>query len=82
MTTVETIRQYILDSFLSDEDEISFRNDEDLLKVLNSLQILRTIIELERLFDLKVDNSELTPENLGTVERLADFVDRKHCQQA
>jgi acyl carrier protein len=80
MSTEETIRRYILDSYLSAEDDATFRNDEDLLKVLNSLQILRTIIELERLFDMKVDNSELTPENLGTVERLAAFIDRKTCQ--
>jgi acyl carrier protein len=45
--------------------------------VLDSLQILRMIIDLETEHAIKVENSELTPENLGTVERLAAFIEKK-----
>ena len=79
MTVEETIRKYIVEAYLSNDDA-GFRNDQDLLLVLNSLQLLRMLIELERLFDVRIDNSEVTPENLGTVERLATFITTKQSQ--
>ena len=80
MTDLEAaIRNYIVTSYLNGQ-AASFRNDEDLLMVLDSLQILRLLIDLEAEHSIKVDNSELTPDNLGTVERLAAFIVRK--QQA
>jgi len=77
MKTEQAVRDYILRSFLNNGAEASLRNDEDLLMVLDSLQILRMLIDLEVEYSIKVDNSELTPENLGTVEKLAAFIERK-----
>jgi acyl carrier protein len=74
----QTIHDYIGESFLSAEDAVSFRVDDDLLKALDSLQILRMLIDLEAKYSIAVDNSELTPENLGTVQKLAAFIARKH----
>ena len=80
MTDLEAaIRHYIVASYLNGQ-AASFRNDEDLLMVLDSLQILRLLIDLEAEHSIKVENSELTPDNLGSVERLAAFIARK--QQA
>ena len=75
--TEQAVRDYILRSFLSNGSAANLRNDEDLLLVLDSLQILRMLIDLEVEYSIKVDNSELTPENLGTVEKLAAFIERK-----
>jgi len=78
MTAIEkTIRQYIEGSFLDDEQAVDLRNDDDLLLVLDSLQVLRMLMDLEAEYSIKVEHSELTPENLGTIERLATFIDRK-----
>jgi acyl carrier protein len=82
MNTLETIRRYIVESYLTDEEASTFGNDDNLLLVLNSLQILRTVIELERLFDVQVDNSELLPENLGTIEKLAALINRKRYHES
>jgi acyl carrier protein len=77
MTNIEqSIRDYIQSSFLTGGDGEA-RADDDLLTVLDSLQILRMLMDLEAKYSIKVDNSELSPENLGTVERLAAFVARK-----
>jgi acyl carrier protein len=73
----ERIRSAILASFLGDERAETFRNDDDLLQILDSLQILRLLVDLESHYQFKVDNSELLPENLATVEKLAAFVSRK-----
>lgn len=75
--TEQAVRDYILRSFLSNGSAANLRTDEDLLMVLDSLQILRMLIDLEVEYSIKVDNSELTPENLGTVQKLAAFIERK-----
>jgi acyl carrier protein len=78
MTNIEqAIREYIQGSFLTGGDGESLRDDDDLLTVLDSLQVLRMLMDLEAKYSIKVDNSELSPENLGTIERLAAFVARK-----
>lgn|GEM_PF-3289334 len=80
MTRIEaTIRDYIQQSFLEDGSKAAaeLRGNEDLLTLLDSLQILRMLMDLESQFEIKVDNSELTPENLGTIERLAEFIHKK-----
>ena len=75
---IETrIRGYIVESFLTKTQAQSFRNDEDLLKVLDSLQILRMVVHLESSFGIKIADGELTAENLGSVQNLAAFVARK-----
>ena len=76
----QVIREYITNSFLAGDDAATFRSDDDLLTILDSLQILRMLIDLESQFSIKVDNSELSPDNLGTVERLAAFVARKQTE--
>lgn len=78
----QTIRDYILSQFLAGGDAATFRDDDDLLTVLDSLQVLRLLIDLEARYSIKVDNSELSPENLGTVEKLAAFVNCKRQESA
>jgi acyl carrier protein len=76
------IRDYIVSSFLESADAAALRDDDDLLMVLDSLQILRLLMDLETRYSIKVDNSELSPDNLGTVEKLAAFVARKRQEAA
>jgi len=83
MTRIEkNIREYIDSSFLDNghatSGELSI--EADLLTILDSLQILRMRLELKAQCAIKGDNSELTPDYLGTIKRLAEFIDRK--QQA
>lgn len=78
MSATHEIRSYIRDSFLApDEQDTIIRDDDDLLKILDSLQILRMVVDLEATYSIQVDNSELTPENLGSIDKLAEFIDRK-----
>ncbi|HEY2414895.1 MAG TPA: acyl carrier protein [Pirellulaceae bacterium] len=76
-TVEQTIRDYIENSFLAEDQMVALGNDDDLLIVLDSLQILRMLMDLETEYSIRVDPSEFTPENLGSVQRLADFVGRK-----
>jgi acyl carrier protein len=71
------IHGYIVESFLDEAQAHNFRDDEDLLKVLDSLQILRMVVHLESEFGIKIGDGDLTPENLGSVEKLSALVARK-----
>ena len=71
------VRDYILTAFLTGARGAVLRNDDDLLMVLDSLQMLRMLIDMEAQFSIRVDNSEMLPENLGTIEKLAAFIARK-----
>jgi acyl carrier protein len=73
----DQIRAFIIEAYLTPAQAETFRDDDDLLRMLDSLQILRLVIHLESAFGIKVDNSELAPENLGSVAKLADLVRRK-----
>lgn len=71
------VRTYIVESFLTSADAAEFSNDDDLLTLLDSLEILRTIVALEAKFSIKVLDSELSVENLGSVAKIAAFLARK-----
>jgi acyl carrier protein len=72
----EWVRTHLVESFL-DGPAASLADDDDLLTVLNSLEVLRMVLDLEGQFSIQIDNSELTAENLGTVRRIAAFVAEK-----
>jgi acyl carrier protein len=77
MTIKDTIHEYLADSFIAEGQTATVADDDDLMEVLDSLQILRMVPELEQQFSIHVDNGDLTPENFGSVEKLAAFVARK-----
>ena len=87
MTDIEeTIHNYIQSSFLADGQSTGVGSgnsadglgtNDDLLAILDSLQILRMLLDLEAEYSIKVENSELTPDNLGTISRLASFIAKK-----
>jgi len=70
------------DGRLSSDTVGGLRCDDDLLSILDSLQILRMLLDLEAQYAIKVENSELTPDNLGTISRLANFIARKRQEVA
>jgi acyl carrier protein len=77
MNIRDTIHDYVAGSFLSGGQTATIGDDDDLMEVLDSLQILRMVTDLENQFSIHVENGDLTPENFGSVEKLAAFVARK-----
>jgi acyl carrier protein len=70
----QRVRAYIVESFLADDDAEQFRDTDDLTTLLDSLQLLRMVVALESFFSIKVNDGELTVENLGSVEKIAAFL--------
>jgi acyl carrier protein len=80
MNVKDKIRGYVTDAFLKRDESArstAIRDDDDLFELLDSLQILRMASDLENAFSIRIDNGDLTPENFGSLDKLADFVARK-----
>ncbi|MFP7753838.1 acyl carrier protein [Thermodesulfobacteriota bacterium B35] len=73
---VTTIRKFIFDNFLFDAAEDELGNDDSFLEqgIIDSTGVLELVEWLEETFNISVDDEELIPENLDSVNRLAAYV--------
>lgn len=76
---VHKIRTFIFENFLFDADESTLNNDDSFLEegVIDSTGILELVDWLEETFEMQIDDTELIPENLDSVNVLDAFIQRK-----
>ena len=81
-TIEQDIRQFVIANFLFGEDNGSLKPDESFLEtgIIDSTGVLELVAFLESTYGLRVQDNELTPDNLDSLDRVAAFVRRK--QQA
>ncbi|MEZ5358247.1 MAG: acyl carrier protein [Candidatus Zixiibacteriota bacterium] len=74
----EKVAQFIAEQFVFDE-ELSITNDDSLLEsgTIDSTGILELVLFLEENFSISIDDEELVPQNLDSINKIADFVSRK-----
>ncbi|RAI44310.1 acyl carrier protein [Rhodoplanes roseus] len=81
MTTMrrDQIRTFINDNFLFREDRESIADGDSLLDagLIDSTGILELVAFLETEFGLVVDDADIVPENLDSIDRIAAYVDSK-----
>lgn len=79
MNIVQTIRRYILENFLFTDDESALGNGESFFAagIIDSTGVLEIILFIEETFGIKVDDDDMLPEHLDSVNNLATFVRRK-----
>lgn len=79
MSVIKKLRAHVLDTYLFTSDENALGNDDSFLDkgIIDSTGILELVMFLEEQFGVKVDDSELLPENFDSINRLAQFVARK-----
>ena len=70
------IRQFVLDDLLLGDTASMLDDDESFLETgtLDSSSVLEVVMFLEHNFQLTVQDCELVPENLDSVNRLVQFV--------
>ncbi len=78
-TAVDAIRAFIFENFLFDADDDGLQNDESFLDkgIIDSTGVLELVEWLEDEFGIPVEDEELVPENLDSVNQLAAFIARK-----
>lgn len=79
MSVEQQVRDYILENYLFTDDQSALNNADSFLDtgILDSTGILEVIFFIEEDFEIKVDDDEMIPENLDSVDRIVAFVNRK-----
>ena len=78
-TLRDEIRAFIVENFLFGQDDKGLRNDESFLEggIIDSTGVLELVGFLESHYLIAVEDQELVPANLDSVERLVQFLERK-----
>lgn len=74
----QKIREFIVETFLFGQDD-GFAPDASFLEkgIIDSTGVLELVAHLESDYELKVEDDELLPDNLDSLDAVCDFIDRK-----
>ena len=77
-TAREELRQFIVESFLFGRDR-SFSNEDSLLEkgLIDSTGVLELIAFLKEKYGVSVEEAEMIPDNLDSIQSLSAFIQRK-----
>jgi len=77
------IREYIQDRFMIGKPLNSLKDNDQLLEkgILDSTGVLELVGFIEEYFAFSVEDAELLPDNLGSVENIAGYIERKMGQR-
>jgi acyl carrier protein len=78
------LRRYIAETFLFTTDDSSLVDSESLMQrgIIDSTGALEVVLFLEETFGIKVEEDEMVPENLDSIDRLLGFLERKRASAA
>lgn len=78
MDNAEKIKEFVVNNFLFG-DRSRLHNDTSFLEsgIIDSTGILEVITFLEASFGIRVNDDELLPENLDSVDNIVRFLGRK-----
>lgn len=85
MASIETeVRQYILDNFLFGRTEVEVSSDASFLDlgIIDSTGVLELITFLEDKYQIKIEDEELVPANLDSLNGITRFVEAKRAASA
>jgi acyl carrier protein len=72
------IRQFIVDFFLFGQED-GLTDHSSLLDqgIIDSTGVLELIAHLEKNYRIRIENSEMIPENLDSIDAIAGFLEKK-----
>jgi acyl carrier protein len=76
---VGEVRGFIVERFLFGQGADSLSNDASFLEtgIVDSTGVLEIVMFIEQRFGIKVNDDELVPDNLDSIEKVGAFVRRK-----
>ena len=82
MSTRDTVRKYILENYLFSDDQSALADDDSFLDkgIIDSTGILEVIYFLEDDFGITVEDDEMMPETLDSVNNIVSFIEKKQAQ--
>jgi acyl carrier protein len=77
----EDLRKFFIESFFVGDTTVELRDSDEFMETgtVSSTGILDVIMFLEQHFDFTIHDHEVVSENLGSIDRLIKFVNRKQC---
>lgn len=75
----KNLRQFIVDNFLFGEDGDGLKDEDSLLEkgLIDSTGILELVAYLQKRFHIRVEDNEIVPENLDSLQKIAGYIKRK-----
>lgn len=75
----QQIREFVIENFLMGDAAAMLKDGESFLETgtIDSTGVLEVVTFLESHFSIKVDDKDLVPENLDSVNNLAKYVLRR-----
>lgn len=79
MSVKEKVRAYILENYLFSDDQSALADEDSFLDkgIIDSTGILEVIYFLEDDFGISVEDDEMLPENLDSVNNLIAYIEKK-----
>jgi acyl carrier protein len=74
----KSIKQFVIENFLFGQDD-GIANDTSFLEsgILDSTGILELVNHLEQTHNIRINDDELVPENLDSINNINQFLNRK-----
>lgn len=75
----DEIRQFLAEIFFLGDDPSTLGGSESLIEagIIDSTGVLELVGYLEEQYEIRIDDDELLPENLDTIDNIVGFVNRK-----
>ena len=79
MTLHAEVRQFVLENYLLTREDSSLSDADSLTGrgILDSTGALELVMHLEERYGVTVQDEELHPDNLDSIDRIAAFIERK-----
>ncbi len=77
--TKKILKDFILDSFLPFAEEIPFEDEDSFMEkgIINSTGVLELLQFIEETFEITVEDAEVVPDNLDSLNKLTSFIESK-----
>jgi acyl carrier protein len=79
MPTREKLKNYILENYLFTDDQSALNDSDSFMEqgIIDSTGIMEVVFFLEEEFDIQVQDEEMIPENLDSIDNLVAFVEKR-----
>lgn len=79
MNVRQEIKQFIAENFLFTEDTNKLDDDTSFMDegIIDSMGVMELIVFIEETYKINVENDEIEPDNLDSVNNLYNFIMRK-----
>lgn len=80
----EKIRSYIAENILFSSNGFPYPDTTSFLEtgIIDSMNVLELVVFIEENFGITVEDSDFTPDNFDSIERISNYIERKTKEKA